>query len=196
MTATTTGQQTGHQGSSERLATMLDGLDLTPFQKNLLRERWLDQVQWMSRKARTARRRYLWLRIPLIIGGVLVPALITILLSSEGKTSIPWLLGLPVDALRLIAFLTSLMVAASAGIEEVLKFGDSWRQYRRTSELLKTLGWQYFMLNGQFRRYGTHAEAFTVFTERVEDTLNEDVEGYLSAMTGEGKERSKHDVIA
>jgi uncharacterized protein DUF4231 len=175
---------------------MLESLDITPFQKNLLRERWLDQVAWMGAKARTARRRYLLFRIPLIFGGVLVPALITILLSSEGRTAIPWLLGIPVDGIRLLAFVTSLSVAASAGLEEVMKFGDHWRHYRRTAELLKTLGWQYLMLNGQFRRYGSHAEAFTIFTERVEDTLNEDVEGYLSAMSGEGGERSRHEVVA
>jgi hypothetical protein len=51
------------------------------------------------------------------------------------------------------------------------------------------------MLNGEFRRYKTHADAFTVFTERVEDTLNENVEGYLSAMSGEGG-HSKHEVVA
>ena len=186
----------GRPSSNERLMAMLDGLDITPFQKGLLRERWLDQVTWMGAKARRARRRYLAFRIPLIVGGVLVPALITILLSSEGKTSIPWLFGISVDGVRLLAFVTSLTVAASAGIEEVLKFGEAWRHYRRTAEVLKTLGWQYLMLNGAFRRYRSHADAFGTFTERVEDTLNEDVEGYLSAMSGEGGERSKHEVVA
>ena len=187
----------GRPSSNERLMTMLESLDITPFQKGLLRDRWLDQVTWMGAKARTARRRYLGFRIPLIFGGVLVPALITILLSSEGKTSIPWLLGISVDGIRLLAFVTSLAVAASAGIEEVMKFGERWRHYRRTAELLKTLGWQYLMLNGQFRRYHSHADAFASFTERVEDTLNEDVEGYLSAMSGEGGELStRHEVVA
>jgi hypothetical protein len=183
-------------GSNERLMSMLDGLDITPFQKGLLRDRWLDQVTWMGAKARKARTRYLLVRIPLILGGVLVPALITILLSSEGKTSIPWLFGISIDGVRLLAFVTSLTVAASAGLEEVMKFGDRWRHYRRTAELLKTLGWQYVMLNGVFRRYRTHADGFGAFTERVEDALNEDVEGYLSTMEGEASERSKHEVVA
>jgi hypothetical protein len=186
----------GKASSSGRLGAMLETLDISDFQKGLLRDRWLDQVSWMSRQARTARRRFLIFRIPLIVGGVLIPALITILLSSEGKTSIPWLFGISVDGIRLLAFVTSLTVAVSAGAEEVLKFGERWRHYRRMAELLKTLGWQYLMLNGAFRRYPTHAAAFTAFTERVEDTLNEDVEGYLSAMAGEGSERSKTEVVA
>ena len=183
------------ESSSGRLGAMLATLDISDFQKGLLRDRWLDQVTWMSKQARTARRRYLLLRIPLIVGGVLIPALITILLSSEGKQSIPWLFGISVDGIRFLAFVTSLTVAVSAGAEEVLKFHDRWRHYRRMAELLKALGWQYLMLNGVFRRYPNHAGAFTAFTERVEDTLNEDVEGYLSAMAGEGGER-KHEVIA
>ena len=60
-----------------------------------------------------------------------------------------------------------------------MHFGDHWRHYRRTAELLKTLGWQYLTLSGQFKRFQSHDAAFVAFTERVEDVLNEDVEGYL-----------------
>jgi Protein of unknown function (DUF4231) len=185
----------GRPSSNERLTSMLDGLEITPFQKGLLRDRWLDQVTWMGAQARKARRRFLLFRIPVIVGGVLIPALITILLSSKGEDRIAWLFGMSVDGIRFLAFFTSLAVAISAGAEEVLHFGDRWRHYRRTTELLKTLGWQYLMLNGAFRRYPNHAAAFTPFTERVEDALNEDVEGYLSAMSGEQPER-KHEVVA
>jgi hypothetical protein len=150
----------------------------------------------MGAQARRARRRYLLYRLPVVVGGALTPALVTILLTTHDPT-ISWLGGIPVDVIRFLAFAVSLVVAVCAGAEEVLKFGDRWRHYRRTTELLKTLGWQYLMLNGQFRRYATHAAAFQAFTERVEDTLNEDVEGYLGAMSGEGGEGGgRHEVIA
>lgn len=183
-------------GSKQRLEAILDSLDITPFQKGLLRERWLDQVSWMGAQARRARRRYLLYRMPVVVGGALTPALVTILLTTHDPT-IGWLGGIPVDVIRFLAFAVSLVVAICAGAEEVLKFGDRWRHYRRTAELLKTLGWQYLMLNGAFRRYSSHAAAFTTFTERVEDTLNEDVEGYLGTMAGDGQEGGRrHEVIA
>jgi uncharacterized protein DUF4231 len=186
----------GRPSSTDRLAAIVDSLEITPFQKGLIRERWLDQVTWMGAKARRAHRDYLLYRIPVVLGGVLVPALITILLSSGTKVTIDWLANAPVDVIRFLAFSVSLLVAACAGIEEVLKFGEQWRHYRRTTELLKTLGWQYLMLNGAFRRYATHAAAFQAFTERVEDTLNEDVEGYLGTMAGEGPDGGKrHEVV-
>jgi hypothetical protein len=186
----------GSSSSKEHLQAILDSIDITPFQKGLLKERWLDQVTWMGAQARRARRRYLLYRLPVVVGGALTPALVTILLTTHDPT-ISWLGGIPVDVIRFLAFAVSLVVAVCAGAEEVLKFGDRWRHYRRTTELLKTLGWQYLMLNGQFRRYATHAAAFQAFTERVEDTLNEDVEGYLGAMSGEGGEGGgRHEVIA
>jgi hypothetical protein len=127
---------------------------------------------------------------------VLIPALISILLSSGTSSQITWLGGFPVDGIRFLAFAVSLLVAICAGIEELLHFGDRWRHYRRNAELLKTLGWQYMMLNGSFRRHGSHAAAFGPFTERVEDVLNEDVEGYLGTMAGDRPEGSKREVIA
>lgn len=194
----------GTSSSSERLKAILDSLELTPFQKGLIKERWLDQVTWMGAQARKARRRFLIYRIPVIVGGVFVPALVTILLGFNNGTNvdgtpvttISWLGGLPLDIIRFLAFSMSLLVALCAAVEEVLKYGDRWRHYRRTTEMLKTLGWQYMMLNGAFRRYGSHAAAFTAFTERVENTLNEDVEGYLGTMAGEAPDRSRHEIIA
>jgi Protein of unknown function (DUF4231) len=186
------------RSSNERLSSRLDALDLTDLQKDLLRDRWLDQLTWMGSQARKARRRFLTFRIPVVVGGVFIPALVTILLSAKGDVgaTIPWLGGFPVDGIRFLSFAVSLTVALCAGLEEVFHFGDRWRHYRRTTELLKTLGWQYLMLSGAFRRFSSHASAFTAFTERVEDTLNEDVEGYLGAIAGDTPERRSHEIVA
>jgi hypothetical protein len=184
--------------STARMAAMLDSLEITEFQKALLRERWLDQSTWMSAQSRKAHRRFLMFRIPVVVGGVFIPALVTLLLSAKGDpgATIGWLGGVPVDVIRFFAFTVSLTVALFAGIEEVFHFGDRWRHYRRTAELLKTLGWQYLMLSGAFRRYSSHAAAFSVFAERVEDVLNEDVEGYLGSVVGDAPERKSPEVIA
>lgn len=182
--------------TSTELGSIIDGLDITPFQKQLLRQRWLDQVAYMGRKARQARSRYSLVRVPVIFGGVVVPGLISILLAAGDKPSIDWLFNVPTAWVRLLAFAVSLAVAALAAAEESFRFAERWRHYRRTAELLKTLGWQYVMLNGAFRRYPTHADAFVPFTERVEDTLNQDVEGYLSAVTAEGGGDKRHEIVS
>jgi hypothetical protein len=179
--------------STDRLASLLEALELAPVRKEMLRQRWLDQVGWMGRQARRARRRYLAVRIPVVLGGVAIPGLIAILLSAGGKPD-TFLPGVSTEAVRIVAFFTSLMVAGLAAYEEVLHFGERWRHYRRSAELLKTAGWQYLTLSGAFKRFKTHDDAFTAFTERVEDLLNQDVEGYMSAVTIEGAEK-RHEIV-
>jgi hypothetical protein len=181
--------------SSERLAGLLDGLDLSPFQKELLRQRWLDQLSWVSKQARYARTRHYLLRLPVVIGGVAIPGLISITLVAAESREVEWLPFLSFEALRATTFGVSLLVAILAALEEVFHFGERWRHYRRTSERLKSLGWQFLILNGAFRRHETHASAFTAFTEQVENVLTEDVEGYLGAVASESGDRARHEVV-
>lgn len=188
------GASTRQPSSSERLELLIEDLELSPFQKQLLRDRWLNQLRWMSAKASWARRWYLAIRLPVVVGGVAIPGLITILLSRDERIS--WLFNLPIDWIRLTTFVVSISVAILAAAEEVLNYGARWRHYRRTSELLKTLGWQFLELSGAFRRYPSHAAAFTAFSERVENALNEDVAGYLGEIASESGDRTRTDIIA
>jgi hypothetical protein len=185
-------------GSGERMATLLDQLELTPLQKEMLRQRWLEQVTWLSGQARRARTRHYIYRLPVVVGGVMIPALISITLiaASNSTGTIPWLPFMTFETLRGFTFVVSVVVAVLAALEEVFNYGERWRHYRRTTERLKSFGWQFLMLNGAFRHYKSHADAFTAFTERVEETLNEDVEGYLDGLAGQTGERARHEVIA
>jgi hypothetical protein len=183
-------------GSSERMSALIDTLEISDFRKDLLRQRWLNQMGWMSRSASKARRRFMIIRVPVVAGGVAIPALITILLAAGDETTIDWLLDTETWKVRLAAFVVSALVAIFAALEDTLRFGETWRRYRRTAELLKTLGWQYLGLSGAFKRYPSHDAAFVPFTERVEDVLNEDVEGYLGAMATDPRDQSRHEVIA
>jgi hypothetical protein len=186
------------------MAALLETLDITPFQKELLRQRWLDQLQWASRQARISRFRFLLMRVPVVLGGVAIPALITLTLSAadapadvHGVRHLEWLPGfLDFGVLRSVTLGLSTLVAILAALDELYHYGDKWRHYRRTTETLKTLGWQYLMLNGRFRRYKTHADAFTAFTESVEEALTEDLEGYLGAVASESPESPRHEVVA
>lgn len=183
--------------SSERMAALLEGLQLSEFQKEVLRQRWLGQARWMSDQSKRARRRHQLIRLPVVVGGVAIPTLITILLGAGPNDTIEWLGNVDAGAMRVIAFVVSASVALFAALEEMFRYGDRWRHYRRTAELLKTIGWQYLTLGGPFRRFKTHADAFVSFSERVEDILNEDVEGYLGTLaTTESRESSRHEIIA
>jgi len=157
-------------------AALIDTLDLSDLQKEMLRSRWLDQTGWMSAKATQARRRYFALRVPTVIGGVIVPVLVGLGIGA----------ACGIDAVRILTVIVSGAVAVLIGLEELFHFGDTWRHYRRTAEMLKGAGWQYLLLVGPYRRSRTHKAAYPAFTSRVEEILAEDVEGYFERVAVEG----------
>jgi len=79
----------------------------------------------------------------------------------------------------------SLLVAISAAVEGFFRFGDRWRHYRCTAELLKIEGWEFSQLTGTYGEYATHVEAHRQFAQRVADVLRQDVEGFIATVTRE-----------
>lgn len=157
------------------LGSLIESLDLPDLQKRFLRSRWLDQVLWMEGRANHARERYYGLRLMMIIGGVIVPALIS--------------LNLPV--LHYITIILSLLVAVSAAVEEFFHYGERWRHYRRIVESLKTEGWHFFQLSEFYSQYQTHTEAYPVFAGRVESIIQQDVDVYITKIVQEKKEEKE-----
>jgi len=157
-------------GAQEDLGGFIEELDLSDLQKHFLRSRWLNQVSWMEGRAKTTQRRYYALHLTIIIGGVIIPALVSLNLSGTRAAVVDW--G---------TFALSLVVAISAAVDGFFRFGERWRHYRRTAELLKSEGWQFFQLSGpSYDRYSSHAEAYHTFAARVEDISRLEVEAYIT----------------
>lgn len=197
-----------------RMISELD--DLSPQQQDFLRLRWLDQVLWMEGKAGKEQKRYYWLRLITIIGGVLVPAFISL------GTFVPTIRTDDAQTVRaeniqtnseqgvsenivefiivwspLLSFVLSQAVAITAAIEQFYKSGERWRNYRRSAELLKSQGWQFFQLSGTYSAYADetgqgHRKAFPDFAGRIEEIIYSDVEGYISQIAQ--PKASKQDV--
>jgi hypothetical protein len=164
---------------------LVDELDLDPQRKRLLRSRWLDQVAWLEGKAGRSRNRYYALRLTTLVGALLVPALAT-LDPADGTAK---------NVVRVATWIVGLVVATSAAIEGFFHYGDRWRTYRRTAELLKTEGWLYLQLSGRYSANGaTHADVYPVFALRVEELIQADVDNYLTKVTADDAEtRKQHD---
>lgn len=161
------------------LAGFIETLEISDLQKNALRLRWLDQVNWLGTRSRQTRTRYYVLRITALVSGVLVPALVSLTLTGIGSEIIRW-----------ATFVLSLAVALSTAIEQFFNYGDRWRNYRRRAELLKIEGWQFFQLSGSYRRYDSHAHAYTRFSSRVEEIIQEDVQVYITELVSEKESKT------
>jgi predicted secreted protein len=151
---------------------IIDSLELNELQKRFLHDRWLDQLTWFETKAYVNQRRHYILRLVTIVGGLIVPALVTLNISEDGVA----------EALAWVTFGLSLVVATAAALDSFFRTGERWRSFRRVAELLKAHGWQYFELSGPYQA-ADHATAFTTFTAQVEALIQEDLKAFIAQAT-------------
>lgn len=168
---------TDHQRLRAEMDKLIEALELPELNKQFLSARWLEQVIWMEEKAWSSVWWYYFLRLTTIIGGVIVPALVSWNVGGGAAT-----------AIQIITFVVSLMVAMSAAVEEFFHYGERWRHYRRTVERLKSEGWQFFQLSGAYANQ-THIQAYPAFAARVEELSREEVEVYMTQVAKEKKEK-------
>ncbi|WP_392533327.1 DUF4231 domain-containing protein [Nostoc sp. C117] len=168
------------------------GMNLGDVQRHFLRSRWLDQVLWMEGKANFSRDRYYFWRLTTIIGGVILPGLVSLNIHTTFKVDNA---ENNINYRNLIigsTFVISQLVAISAAVEEFFHYGERWRHYRRTVESLKTQGWQFSQLTGPYRNYTSHDQAFNVFAGQVEEIIQRDVEIYATQVVQEKKEEQEN----
>lgn len=154
---------------------LIASLDLPELNKEFMRARWLELVMWMDGKAKESVWWYRRLRLATIIGGVIVPALVSLNIGSDMQ-------GL----IQTLTFIVSLVVALSAAVEEFFRYGERWRHYRQMTESLKSEGWQFLQLSGPYANQ-THAQAYPAFATRVEELSREEVETYITQVFKEKK---------
>lgn len=160
---------------AQEFGGLIDRFQLTEHQKLFLRSRWLDQMSWFEGKAHQSQKRYYTLRLVAIVGGLIVPALVSLSTRHAQVTS----------AVAWTTFALSLCVGIAVAVDGFFNYGGRWRQYRRTTELLKAHGWQFFELVGIYSPYHTHRAGFPKFAAEVEALIAEDVEAYLSKVMHE-----------
>jgi hypothetical protein len=152
-------------------------ISVTDLQRAFIRLRCLDQIAWLEGRAKTSQRRYIRLKVIAIVGGVTVPTLVGVQLGNpKVQSGIQWL-----------TLVLGLAVAIATAFEGFFKFGDRWRLYRRTAELLKSEVWQYVQLAGPYARKEGHGTAYPQFAARVETILGSDVDEYLSRVAAQPK---------
>lgn len=176
-----TGKNAYRDWLKQDLGGLIEALELSELQKHFLRSRWLEQVLWMEGKADACQCRYYALRLVAIIGGVIIPALVSLKISD----------GIAPVLIYWLTFGISLMVAVSLAVEEFFHYGERWRHYRRTVEALKIEAWQFFQLSGSYQSHPGHQAAYPEFAARVEAILQQDVEVFITQVLREKKEETK-----
>lgn len=120
-------------------------------EQKYLMERWQDQRDYYAKKARINKIWHQWLLSVSAVGAVVVPVLLNIAV-------IP----------SIIPTLISICVSIAIAVDSIYHFGDNWRVFRHTAEVLQQERTYYE--NG-IKAYKDPATAFELFVENCEKIL-------------------------
>lgn len=169
----------------DEFTKLIDTLELSDLDKQFMKSRWLDQLLWLEGRAKSTKKWSSRLRLMTIIGGVLVPAFVSLNFNDNmfGQY-IGW-----------VTFGLSQIVAVSASVEEYFGFSEKQTLYRKTAESLKSEAWKFLQLTGSYQQYPNHSSAYSTFAFRVEKFIQEDVQAIVELAkenTNEEKQQQKN----
>jgi hypothetical protein len=156
------------------LRTLMMELELGDAKRNeYINARWLKYVEWWDFRASRARWKYFALRSAVVIGSALIPALVGLReLHVWGDRA--WIFAVA-------SIIASLVVAVCAGVESLFGFGDIWREKRAAAELIKSEGFSFLQLSGNYNEFTTHVDAFRRFATNVEALIRSEIKEYIVA---------------
>ncbi len=161
----------------QRLRTLIRELDLGQDKKlnEYIDARWINYIEWWDSRSSVAKRKYHTLRAAVVIAGALIPALVGLReLNVWGERA--WVFAVA-------AIFASLVVAICAGLESLYSFGTVWREKRAAAELIKSEGFSFLQLTGEYQNFGSHKEAFKQFAGNVERLIRSEIKDYILAVT-------------
>lgn len=141
-----------------------------------LEERVKQYKDWYDGKAVKLKSYYLYMRATTVIGGAIVPVLVS----------------LNIPRMRYVTAFVSLLVVVLVSLESVYHFREQWKNYRSTEQFLGSERILFLTKEGRYK--GVSAEdAFLLFVERVEAAIASENAATLNIMTlsaeaREGKE--------
>jgi hypothetical protein len=160
------------QHSTNTLHKMFETLELEPYKKLVLQERYLDVLYDFKRRAARLSCMFYTSRLIVTIGSILVPAFLSI--QGSGATlhhaEIYW-----------TTWIISVMVTICNGLMSLFKLDKKYFFIHTTLELLTSEGWQYIGLSGRYSPKDapvppTHENQFLVFSHMAEKIKMRQVE--------------------
>jgi hypothetical protein len=146
----------------QELSELANEVELSPWEKRLLKIRWVDETSHYDKLWRRQRRRHDLLGVVTIVAGLTVPLLVA------------------VEAAEWALAVAGFVVAVSSSLEGFFRFGQRWRHQRSTAILLKAEGMRFLELRDPYGRHGSHQAAFPFFLAQLEQINDSQSEEYLA----------------
>jgi len=154
---------------TQKLSDMIDILDIEPYKRSILQERYLDVVDNFQKRATRLCCMFYTTRIIVTVGSILVPAFLSIQ-NSNYQIQIYW-----------VTWMISILVTLCNGLMTLFKLDKKYYFIHTSLELLKSEGWQYVGLSGRYSSKDTlisptHENQFLVFFHMAEKIKMRQVE--------------------
>lgn len=156
-------------GQTAVLFNLFDTLDIEPYKRSVLQERYLNVLQNFQMRATRLSFIFYSARIIITVGSILVPAFLSIQNSSY-QMQIYW-----------TTWVLSIFVTICNGLITLFKIDKKYFFINTTLELLHSEGWQYIGLSGRYAPKDapvppTHENQFLVFFHMAEKIKMRQVE--------------------
>lgn len=158
---------------------ILEELDLTHVQKEIIRTRYLSILENFQRRTRSYSTIFFIGHFMITVGSLLVPALMSIQNSDKDMTFSG--VNFPIH-MYWATFIISVLVTTFNGILTLFKVDKKYYFLNTTLERLRSEGWQFFGLTGRYsghlinHRQPTHTNQFMFFIHYVEKIKMKQVE--------------------
>jgi hypothetical protein len=160
------------QQLTNKLHKMFESLELEPYKKLVLQERYLDVLHDFKRRAGRLSCMFYSTRLIVTIGSILVPAFLSVQGSAGSlhQAEIYW-----------TTWIISVMVTICNGLMSLFKLDKKYFFIHTTLELLTSEGWQYIGLSGRYSpknssEQPTHENQFLIFFHMAEKIKMRQVE--------------------
>jgi hypothetical protein len=160
----------GNKKNEKQIITkMLEEIDLEVYQKEYLQGRFIDilydDFDLVAIKNKIA---FQILRLTALVAGVLVPIVANlndnIVLINLNKTALITILGI--------------LSSISYGFLQLFQNEKVWLHHRETFEILRTEGYKFLNLAGQYGGYNSHKLAYPHFANILEELIKMDIKAY------------------
>ena len=132
-------------------------------------ERFESQRAYYSSRGGAAKRLHYWLKVPEVLGAILIPVLALLDLSA------------------VVLGIVGAVVAALAVAQEVFQPNENWIKYRTANERLKR---EKALLDTGAGRYDGAADPLKLFAVRVEEIITDENAGWATRMESAGRTRA------
>lgn len=166
----------------ETFTNILSHCSITGRSKFIIRERYINLYNRYYQKYKKTKLYYTFSRIFVGVGGIIVPALVTLDNAISEKSDLSVKIGYVTFSISLSIFVVNMLY-------EIQSISRKYYTYSSVNEKMISEGWMFLSLTGYYKKYLSHKECWRKFIERIEKINTEAVSTNLIITQDESNQK-------